>query len=256
MATLLKIVQDVLSSMDGDEVASISDTTEAMSVATIVETCYNMIVATDGDRETQNVFTLTAIGSTKPVLMQRPSNVVSIDWIKYDKREDGDPYPSVQYCNFLPIEQFLENMTAYLPSETDTDIGSFVQNVNGSNITFYYRKDKAPDYFTTFDDTYILFDSYDVDIEANLQESKTLGFGTVNTAFIKTDGFEIPFDFKTTMRLIEDSKTRASVELRQMENASSSKAARKLRVRSQFDNGQIGKTFYYDEYPNYGRKRP
>ncbi len=251
--TLLRMTQDVLESIDGEEVNSISDTIEASSVAGIIEACYDSLVLTGDFRETKKPFTLTAMGTGKPVLMGRPDNVVSIEWIKYDIREDGDPYPSWSDIQYLSIEDFLQ-ITLMLPSESTADIGSFVHNIEGSNVSFFYRTDGPPKYFTTIDDTYILFDSYDIGIDANLQESKTMCFGQVDFTFLKQDSFVIPFDKKTTKQLLEESKARCSIELRQTQNPAAEKVARRLHVRSQFDNRQIGRRDSYEDRKGYGRK--
>lgn len=254
MTTLLQIVQEVLSSIDGDEVNSIGDTLEASSVANIVKACFDGIVTTKDIREIQLPFTLTAYGVSKPVLMERPDDIISVDWIKYDVREDGDPYPQWREIEYLNLKEFLE-YSQNLPSQLDvTMFGSFVQNINGSNITFYHRKDVAPRFFTTIDDKLILFDAYDSTVEASLQESKTTCFGTYNSEFQKNDGYVIPFDRKTTLQLIEDSKARASIELRQTQNPAAEKVARRLHVRSQFDNRQVGQPDSYENRTGYGRK--
>lgn len=254
MTTLLSVVQDVLSSIDGDEVNSISDTLEASSVASIVKACFDNIVVTKNIRESQLPFTLTAYGVTKPVLMERPEDIISVDWIKYDVREDGDPYPQWRTIEYLNLKEFLE-YSQQLPGQLDTNMfGSFVQNISGSNITLYYRKDVAPRFYTTIDDKLILFDGYNSETETSLQESKTTCFGTYSLEFQKNDGFVIPFDRKTTLQLIEDSKARASVELRQTQNPKAEAAARRLHVRSQFDNRQVGPADTYENRTGYGRK--
>jgi hypothetical protein len=72
--------------------------------------------------------------------------------------------------------------------------------------------------------------------------------------FQKNDGFVIPFDRKTTLQLIEDSKARASIQLRQTQNPAAEKVARRLHVRSQFDNRQVGPANTYKNRTGYGRK--
>lgn len=254
MATLLEIVQEVLTSIDGDEVNSIGDTVEASSVVNVIKACFDAIVTTKEIRELQLPFTLTALGSTKPVLMERPEDIISVNWIKYDVREAGDPYPQWRNIEYLNLKDFLE-YSQNLPGQLDVDMfGSFIQNINGSNITFYYRKDVAPRFYTTLDDKLILFDGYDSAVESSLQESKTTCFGTYNSEFQKTDGFVIPFDRKTTQQLIEDSKARASIELRQTQNPAAEKVARRLHVRSQFDDRQVGEQDSYEKRIGYGRK--
>jgi hypothetical protein len=252
--TLLKAVQDVLVSIDGDEVNSIGETVEANSVVSVLESCFIDMVNMGNVRELEKPFTLTAIGSTKPTLMERPDNVVSIDWIKYDIREDADPYPSYRVISYLPIDQFLEVIHS-LPGQSDTTrYGSFVQSIDGSNVTFWYRKDNPPNYYTTIDDTLIVFDSYDVDTETNLQESKTICFGRMNPTFTKTDAWTIPLDSVGTKQLIEAAKARASVELRQTENPKAEKAHRRYEVRSQFTSRQIGPKNNYANLTGFGRR--
>lgn len=251
--TLLKVVQEVLASISGDEVDSITDTVEASDVASVVEACFEEIVTADSDRENSNLFTLTAIGVSKPTMLERPEEVLKINWFRYDVREDGDPYPCWRDLQFLSIEDFTL-MTLNLPSESDTTIESFSHTVNGSTLTFYIRNDRAPTYFTTLDDTTILCDAYDSEVDTSLQESKTLCFGEIAVEFEKTDGFVIPFDTKTTLKLVEKAKARASVEIRQTQNPAAEKVARRLHVRSQFDNKQIGPRSVSDNRPDYGRK--
>jgi hypothetical protein len=254
MTTLLQIVQEVLESIDGDEVNSIGDTLEASSVAGVVKSCFDTILLTKDNREAQLPFTLTAYGVSKPVLMERPDDIISVDWIKYDIREDGDPYPQWRTIEYLNLKEFLE-YSQNLPGQLDSSMfESFVQNINGSNITFYYRKDTEPRFYSTLDDKLILFDAYNSVTESSLQESKTTCFGTYNLEFQKNDGFVIPFDRKTTLQLIEDSKARASIQLRQTQNPAAEKVARRLHVRSQFDNRQVGPANTYENRTGYGRK--
>ena len=251
--TLLKIVQDVLVSIGGDEVNSIEDTVEASDVASVVEACFEAIVGADGDRENKNVYTLTAVGDTKPVMLLLPSEALSLEWLRYNVKDTADPYPVWRDLMYLPVEEFL-SLSMNLPSEADATIESFTHNVNGSNVTFYFRNDRAPTYYTTLDDTIIICDAYDSEVDTSLQESKTLCFGELAVAFQKVDGFVIPFDYKTTIKLVETAKARASLEIRQAQNPAAERVARRFHVRSQFDNRQIGPKSVADNRPDYGRK--
>lgn len=254
MTTLLKVVQDVLSSIDGDEVNSISETVESDSVTNIVESCFLDIVNTSDRREIKKPFTLTAIGSTKPTLMERPSDIVSVDWIRYDIKDIDDDYPNMRDMAYLSIEEFLSHIYG-LPRDLDSSVyGSFSLTVDGSNITFYYRKDKQPEYYTTVDDTYIVFDSYDSDVESSLQESKSLCFGKVSLTFSKADSWVIPLDSIGVKHLTESAKARASVELRQTENMKAEKSERRYHIRSQFEGRQIGPPDGYAQIKGYGRR--
>lgn len=253
--TLLKVVQEILNSIDGEEVDSISDTTESYNVAQIVKATFENLVSGQDFRELVKPFTMTAIGSSKPTLMERPDDIIDIKWVKYNVKSSTDVYPVLRTLDFVEIEDFLSLTVENLPQTSDTNIGSFTQNVSGSNIVFYYRKNKGPSFYTTIDDKYLIMDSYDSSVESSLQESKTYCLGQYKPTFTLTDGFEIPLDFKTTRQLVEEAKNRCSVEKRQTENPEAKRVARRLHVRSQFDNTQTGKLNHYNTLPSYGRRR-
>ena len=61
--TLLRLVQDILSSLDSDEVNSISDTPESLQVANIVRTTYEDLVSLLDLPEHFSFFELTTAGS-------------------------------------------------------------------------------------------------------------------------------------------------------------------------------------------------
>lgn len=253
--TLLKAVQDVLVSIDGDEVNSIGETVEANSVVSVIESCFVDLINMGNVRELHKPFALTSIGSTKPTMMERPDNVLSVEWIKYDVRDLDEPYPNYREIKYLPIEEFLE-VIHNLPGQLDTaSFGSFVHNIDGSNVTLWYRKDVHPHYYTTLDDTTIVFDSFDFSVESSLQESKTVCFGRMSPTFSKQDSWVIPLDNVGTKQLIEAAKARASVELRQTENPKAEKSHRRYEIRSQFAGRQIGPKNDYSNIHGFGRRK-
>lgn len=99
--TLLEMTQDVLSSLDSDEVNSISDTTESLQVATIIKNKYYDIL-TRGDLPAQEVLLqLTASGdATLPTLMYIPDGVTKIDWIKYFDSNPADSQNVSQFGSY------------------------------------------------------------------------------------------------------------------------------------------------------------
>src|SRR5712671_1691460 len=92
--TVLQLTQNILSDLDSDAVNSISDTTESLQVAYIIQQVYNNIVARDSLPEHSKLFQLTpSTDNTKPVLMYRPDNISKIEWMKYydtDVDDDDD----------------------------------------------------------------------------------------------------------------------------------------------------------------------
>ena len=83
--TLLDMTQNILSSLNSDEVNSIGDTTESTQVAEIIRTTYYNILGRAELPEHQKLINLSsATNAGLPTVMYRPlEGVVKIDWIKY-----------------------------------------------------------------------------------------------------------------------------------------------------------------------------
>jgi len=154
--TLLQLTQDILSSMDSDEVNSISDTTESMQVVTIIESVYYDLVARiDLPIKERLVELLPSIDITKPTVMYRPDTVSSLQWIKYDKRDDGAEFPDFRDVYYLCKDDFLDMM--YDLDTTDPTRFQFTITVNSDEIKYVGINNKHPTYYTSFDDKTIIF---------------------------------------------------------------------------------------------------
>lgn len=82
--TLLDYVQLILSSLDSDEVNSISDTPESLQVANIVKQAYfNIIARADLPEHKQLVQLEGSLNPSQPVVMYIPDGISKISWIKY-----------------------------------------------------------------------------------------------------------------------------------------------------------------------------
>jgi hypothetical protein len=88
--TLLELVQDVLSAIDGDEVNSVSDTIEATQIAGLFKRSYYDLI-TEQDLPVNGVLrALEGVADPdRPTHMRIPENVESIEWIKYNIKIDN-----------------------------------------------------------------------------------------------------------------------------------------------------------------------
>lgn len=99
--TLLQMTQGILSEMGSDEVNSISDTTESLQVANMIQTKYYDILAREALPEHEGLIGLTASNDpTKPVLMTIPNGVCDIEWIKYYDSNNLDSQQVSQFGSF------------------------------------------------------------------------------------------------------------------------------------------------------------
>lgn len=224
--TLLELTQAVLSSINGDEVDSITDTQEAQQVVEIIKTVYDSIVSRGGLPTHKSLFNLTSSGnSLKPVLMTMPNTVTDIEWIKYDKKRTTDTDPKWTEICYLPLHQYIDMVNSLRPSETNVD--SLSHTVNGFTFSFNYRNDIGPTYYTTFDDNTLIFDGVDTAVDSTLQTSKTLCYGELANTFTMSDTWVPLLQPQQFTLLLNEAKSTAWAELKQSENPKAEQHARR-----------------------------
>lgn len=257
--TLLDIVQSVLSSMDSDEVDSISDTVESQQVVQIVKTVYDEIVTRSNLAITKTLFNLTAsTDGAKPVLMTKPSNIDSIDWLRYNKTKATDTSITWGDIQYLPLDSFVMAQQSLNTSETNVD--SFTHTINGFTFTFNYRTDIAPCYYTSFDDNTLIFDAYDSSVDSTLQSIKTLAFGPVTNVFVEDSTWVPNLSAEQFSLLINEAKSLAWAELKQTSHAKAEQSARRgwrhlaHKREHTHDLRFLKNNHSFDELPNFGRK--
>lgn len=254
--TLLEITQEILSSMDSDEVNSISDTTESAQVATIIRRVYYDIVSRTSLPEHFELFELTASGdSSKPTLMYRPAKVNQLIWLKYDKQMLGDTASNYELVNYMPPTEFANMMHSLNTDETD--VASFDHTISGDSITFLYRNDKAPDWWTSFDDYTFVFDSFDAEVDTTLQKTKTVCYGLVGVDWTLADGFYPDLDAQQFPLLVNEAKSLAWAELKQAQHMKAEQSARRQWIHLQQSKNALPskRGEFFSQLPNYGRKR-
>ena len=251
--TLLQLVQAIASSMDSDEITSINDSTESLQIATVVRTAFYDIISRTSIPENMSPFNLTASGdSTKPVLMTLPTNVIKLVFLKYNKRQLVDTFPLWEDVCYLPFKEFLDYTYRY--NTSNSDVGSFTHTVNGATITFLYKNSVAPLYYTTFDDSTVVFDSYDVDVDQTLDSTKTLGYGLLKIDWTMSDSFVPPLDEPQHELLLNEAKSLAWAELKQTNHAKAEASARRQWIKTQSSKIAFRDFKDLDQLINFGRK--
>lgn len=250
--TNLDIVQTVLSSMDGDEVNSVSDTTESRQVLALVQTVYFDIAALGELPRDDAPFQLEpSVDATKPVTMYLPDDVSDIRWIKYDCQTAEEPTVVYREVYPLPLWDFISMVTNLDPGETDVD--TYTHVIGDDTFTFYCKNDNPPKYYTTTDDNALLFDSYDNLVDNTLQKSKTLCFGQKTFAWQPTDTFVVPLDEKQHQRLLHEVKSLAFAELKQSQHVKAEKSAREIKINQQSSKTKIPTQTAYQQITGMGR---
>lgn len=228
--TLLQVVQRILESMDSDEVNSYSDTIESIAVANIVkETYYNIVSRLDLPTN-HSFFQLNASGdNTKPVLMTLPSDVLNLDYIKYKKTNGSST--TFDDIDYVPLEEFV--LRTLNMDESETNISTMTVSLGGTSFMFKYYNDRQPSFYTTVDNSVLLFDAFDASVENTLQASKTMCYGEKTQTFTMNDSFVIPLDGSELQVLINEARSQAFIELKQTQNVHSDTRARKAFITTQ-----------------------
>jgi hypothetical protein len=253
--TLLELTQAVLVSIDGDEVNSIADTTESVSVAQMIQDTYWDIVSRAEFPRNFIFFELSPSGDpTIPTVMYLPETQLTLSWVRYNKATTENPSANFQDIPFLDPDTFLQRMYGNDSSEDTVDEFDVTLD-NGDTMTFLARNDVFPSCYTTFDDRTLIFDSYDSDVDTTLQESKTMCYGEKLPVWTHTDTFTPDLPAKQFSLLLNESKSLAWADLKQAQNSKVEQRARKGWIRSQKDKRNVNNPrSELDRLPNYGRK--
>lgn len=167
--TLLELVVAVLNATDGDEVNSISETTESLQVASDIKDIYYDLI---GRKDWQFLRQLTVLDSVSdgdtPTHLLVPANTSKMDFILYNKRTEVGGRNKFKEVFFVFPDEFLSKVNNRDNTQTNYDA---ITDVNGAILTI--RNDVHPTYYTSFDDKYIVMDAYDSDLETTLQGSMT-----------------------------------------------------------------------------------
>lgn len=252
--TLLQLTQTILSRMDSDEINSIQDNQESLQVATNIRTTYFNLITRGQLPEHYDLFELIpTTDNDKPVVMYLPENITKLIWVKYDSFELNSDEPNLQNVEYSPLNQFLDRM--YNRDATDPTVATFeFTRSNGDPITFLYKIDSRPRYYTTFDDGTIVFDSLDTQVDTTLQKSKTTCYGTRTVDFPLSDNFIPLLDETQFPLLLEEATSLCFAEMKQMQNPIAERNARRGWVTLQKSKYRIKPESDFDKLPNFGRK--
>lgn len=183
---LLQIVQRTLSSMDSDEVDTIDETQESEQIVLIAEEVFFDLINYEEWPHLQKISTLDGLSDVSfPHVMQLPETYRYINYIRYDVSDSGerDEYVNIHYKE--PVE-FLDLVLARNSLESNVETYS---DKGDSQVNLYILNDKAPTYYTSFDDEYLTFDSYKSTQDTTLQSSKSLIVGEIVPPWSQDDQF-------------------------------------------------------------------
>lgn len=247
-STLLEIVSDILNDMDGDFVDSINDTDEAMQVAQIVKSTYQAMMSNRNWPHTARVINLTpSTNNLLPTHMLIEEQYKELISIYYDCRKNTDDRLDYRQIKYKDPDDFLR----YINARNSTDVNTMIVQ-DPSGIKLLISKNKAPEFFTSFDDTNLVFDSYDSLVDSTLQASKSQARAYIIPRFELTDDHVPDLPEEAFSALIEEAKSKAMFKLKQVQDI---KAEQEAGRQQRWLSRKAWRVHPEDIYPySYGRK--
>ena len=247
--TLLEMTQSILATTDGDEVNDINDTTESIQIVTILRDVFYEMLSRRNWPHLKKFITLENVGDVnRPTHIRLPDEVQEImtDSVQYDKRQPGDTRSAYENIKWLDPDAFLRMTNS---RDTSADNTLEVTDFDGAKIIVI--TDTAPHYYTSFDDDYIVTDSYDAGIDDTIQNSKFQVRGYVLPGWGITNDFTPDLPAEVFPTYLAEAKSECSIILQQQANP---KAEQKAMRGDRRMARKAWKTSKGVMRPNYGRK--
>jgi hypothetical protein len=241
--TLLEMVQDVLNDMDSDQVNSISDTVEATQIANICRSVYYDVITTVDLPEHSELVSVYGLSNSSVPNYMDANLVTEVKELRYNVSSTlGElEYKQILY---VPPDEFIQKIVS-----RDTSSSEVIVVLDPtSGIGLPILNNKAPDFFTTFDDRYLCFDSYDSAIDTTLQTSKTMCLGIKLPSFQMTDGATPDIDDTIFPYFLAEVKSRALSLLKGGADPKVEQFARKHRFFQRNNRSKVGEQRVLNDY--------
>jgi hypothetical protein len=240
-----------------------------------------MISRTDPPDHKQLIQLDPSLNTSCPVLMYVPDGIKSIDWIKYFNSNilpndmnnggfehdlnvdivssagtDNPPPPGYGYVTIIPVKQFIDMTNSFNPENSDVEQFTFTNSENGfpGTYTFYFKNNKQPQFCTILSNYFVIFDGYDNTQDDTLQATKTMAYGLVTPTWRNEDNFIPNLDEEQVPLLLNEAKSLAFFELKQMIHTKAEQEAKRQWSSVQKDKSKSDSPTYFQQLPNFARK--
>jgi len=247
--TLLEMVQDIMNDMDFDYVNDLNDTPEALQIATIIRTTYFELLTLRTWPHTKKLSSLQPSNDTsKPNYLRVSEALYDLDWIKYNRRGLNDTQDRWRDIKLVDPREFTNRVMNRNANESHVEV---VEDWGGTPL--YIVNNKGPEFCTTFDDEWLVFDSYDKEVDDVLQASKCQAMIVEEPEFVISNDFVPDMPSKAFPYLLSEAKSVAFAALKQMANQKEEQRSRRQRTTLARGKYRIG-NYILNEPANFGRK--
>lgn len=247
---LLKLTQDILGELVSDEVNSINDTPEAMVVAQIIRRVYLDISQEMDLPGERTVIALQPYSDPDfPTYLKIPELVSSVMWLKYDVRLATTANKAyTEICRMEP-DQFV----TYISGRPSTDTAHYKVVMYSPDVPLIVGTKAAPQYWTSFDDQTLVFDSYNSVVDSTLQASKSMAYVERTADMVLADTSIPPLPENLFPLLYNQALSRCTYALKESANPAAVRDESRFRVHAQRNKWTQGRIL--TDEPNYGRRK-
>lgn len=245
--TVLEMVQDIMSDMNSDNVNDINDTPESLRAAQIVQSVYNEIIDNRNWPHLRTITQLENATTDNKVKMAMPIGFKEVESIRYNKRKVTDTKDIYREITYLMPEDFLDVLNGRNSAESNVDT-----IVDYGLTKLFIRNDKQPEWWTSFDDEFIVFDSYDTAVDSTLQGSKTQVVAYTDPSFTLANSFTPDLPSEAFSAFLAEAK---SVCFARIKQAPDEKSEQQARRQQRWLSRKAWKSRGGVTYPDFGRRR-
>lgn len=246
--TLLEMVQDILSDMDSDNCNSIGDTEESFQVARIIKSSfYDIISRKDWPHLRKTVILDNSLSPDEPVKLKIPEGISKLEFLSYSqKKEEGD-VQRFRELHYLYPDEFLLKANNRSPGSGNTE------EIEIDGLKLNILTDKPPEYYTSFDDEWLIADSYVATLSDTLIGTEAQCVVYMAPAWSTDDNFIPDLPVEAFPLLLAEAKSTAFARIKQQIDQKSEQQANRNNVAM----AQRGWTVKGGiRYRNYGRSSP
>jgi hypothetical protein len=243
----LQIVKNILSDLDSEDVTSIADSVEAQQISNVVKNVFENMCASRVVPEHNALVTFLDLNDlTRPTeLGVSDTSVVAIKKIFSVEYNTGvSPNQQYKHLDFVEPEVFLSR------SPKNGTTGALSVPTLPYGIEVYVYNDREPSYYTSFDDTRVIFDAYNVANTTALEADDFRVFAQTLPVFPTVETDLIDLDETLVQYLLEESKSICFSLFKGGTDPKIEQQARRLKSYIQDDKYKFDKGF---KRPLYGR---
>jgi len=232
---------------DGFRVATLDGSLESQELVSIAEKVfYDLDLDIFGNTKLEKLIQLESLAdSTKPNYLRIPDDATRIkeSRVMYDVSDDVTKITMSQMV-YMTTSEFLDRISN-VPTEDNTQT---VTDFGGYKMKIY--NDRAPQFFTSFDDEHLVFDAFDLEVESTLQQSKNGIITSQSSSFVPSDSYIIDFPEWFHVTFLNEFMAEASIAIREEPLPRIEKKAKAGIVKARLKQ-RVGKR---TRTINYGRK--